>query len=133
MTTPLAADATLMSRLSHQKKLLLNQWKLPLITFLFVLPFGILYYETYAQLSVSVHAAVWVALAVAIGSMIQFYFQAAGAWARLFALARRIAQGDLTARPDGKLLGQFDLMASALMELTRSLGQVVSQVRSSSN
>jgi len=133
MTTPLAHEATLMSRLSHQKKLLLNQWKLPLITFLFVLPFGILYYETYSQLPFATHVAAWIALAVAIYSMIAFYFQAAGAWARLFALSRRIAQGDLTARPDGKLLGQFDLMANALMDLTRNLGQVVSQVRASSN
>ena len=124
-----------MSWLANQKKLLAAQWKLPLMTFLFLLPFGILYGYTYEQLPLSINVAVWVAVAAAIYSMITFYFQAAGAWGQLFALARRIAQGDLTAGLESKLsmAGQFGLMVDALTKLTRDLGQVVAQVRASSN
>jgi methyl-accepting chemotaxis protein len=116
----------LMGRLSNQKKL-------PLISLLFVLPFGVLYYETAAQISVATNAVVWTALAVAIYAMASFYFQAGTAWGQLFALTRRVAQGDLTAKLETKLSGQFGLMMQALTELTRSLGQIVSQVRNSSH
>jgi len=121
-----APGVALMGRLSNQKKL-------PLISALFILPFGILYYETYSQLSVAQNVVVWVALGVALYAMTSFYFQAGTAWAQLFSLTRRVAQGDLTARLETKLSGQFGLMMDALTELTRSLGQVVSQVRASSH
>ena len=121
-----APGVALMGRLSNQKKL-------PLISGLFILPFAILYYETYAQLSVAQNVVVWVALGVAAYAMTSFYFQAGSAWAQLFGLTRRVAQGDLTARLESKLNGQFGLMMEALMDLTRSLGQVVSQVRASSH
>jgi methyl-accepting chemotaxis protein len=98
---------------------------------LFILPFGVLYYETAAQISAVTNAIVWGALALAIYAMAAFYFQAGTAWGQLFGLTRRVAQGDLTARLETKLSGQFGLMMQALTELTRSLGQIVSQVRTS--
>jgi len=121
-----APGVALMGRLSNQKKL-------PLISVLFILPFAILYYETYAQLSVTQNVVVWLALGIALYAMSSFYVQAGTAWAQLFGLTRRVAQGDLTARLETKLSGQFGLMMDALTELTRSLGQVVSQVRASSH
>jgi len=120
-----APGIALMGRLSNQKKL-------PLISALFVLPFAILYYETYGQLSAAQNVVVWAALAIAVYAMASFYFQAGSAWGQLFGLTRRVAQGDLTARLETKLSGQFGLMMDALMDLTRSLGQIVSQVRASS-
>jgi methyl-accepting chemotaxis protein len=116
----------LMGRLSNQKKL-------PLISVLFILPFAILYYDTFGQISTPAHIAVWIALVVAAYSMTAFYFQAGSAWGQLMALARRVGQGDLTARLEERLSGQFGLMASALLELTGGLGQIVNQVRNSAN
>src|SRR4051812_14308593 len=121
-----APGMALMGKLSNQKKL-------PLISALFILPFGILYYDTYARLSVADNVSVWVALALAVYAMTSFYLQAGTAWGQLMGLTRRVAQGDLTARLETRLSGQFGLMMEALMELTRSLGQIVSQVRSSSH
>jgi len=112
---------------------LANQTKLPLLSALFVLPFAILYYETYAQLSGPATAVAWVALAVALYAMASFYLQAGSAWGQLFGLTRRVAQGDLTARLEVNLSGQFGLMMEALMDLTRSLGRIVSEVRASSH
>jgi methyl-accepting chemotaxis protein len=121
-----APGIAVMGKLSNQKKL-------PLISALFILPFGILYYDTYAGLSVAENVGVWVALALAVYAMTSFYLQAGTAWGQLMGLTRRVAQGDLTARLETRLSGQFGLMMEALMELTRSLGQIVSQVRSSSH
>jgi len=110
-----------------------NQQKLPLLSALFILPLAILAYETYAQLSATVAVLVLAAFLLALYGMTAFYIQAAMAWAELMAITRRVSDGDLTAGMDGRLGGQFGLMMNALKELTRSLGQIVAQVRSSSN
>ena len=57
-----------------------NQRKLPLLSFLFVLPLAILGYETYSQISSTVVVLVLAALLLAIYSMASFYIQAALAW-----------------------------------------------------
>src|SRR5882724_2579217 len=103
-----------------------NQKKLPLISVLFIAPSAILYYETYAQLSAPASIAAWGALAVAVYAMGSFYLQAGTAWGQLLALTKRVAQGDLTARLERKLGGQFGLMMHALTDLTNSLGRIVS-------
>ena len=110
-----------------------NQKKLPLLSFLFILPLAILCYETYAQLSTAVAALVLATFLLALYGMAAFYIQAGTAWRELMATTRRVSDGDLTAGLDSRLGGQFGLMMHALKELTRSLGQIVAQVRSSSN
>src|SRR4051812_46333216 len=107
-----------------------NQQKLPLLTALFILPLAILAYETYAQVSTTAGALVVAAFAVALYAMASFYIQAASAWRELLALTTRVSAGDLSGGGSA-LGGQFGLMMSALKELTRNLGQIVSQVRSS--
>ena len=110
-----------------------NQRTLPLLGFLFVLPLAILYYQTYTQLSATVTALVLGTLLLAVYGLASFYIQAGGAWKYLLDITERVAHGDLTAGSDGRLGGQFGLMMNALKELTRNLGQIVSQVRASSN
>jgi methyl-accepting chemotaxis protein len=109
-----------------------NQQKLPLLTVLFLLPSAILAFETYAQLSVTVAALAGAALVLALYAMASFYIQAATAWRELLAITARVSAGDLTTGGSA-LGGQFGMMMTALKDLTRNLGQIVSHVRSSSN
>ena len=110
-----------------------NQKKLPLLSALFILPLAILLYETYAQVSTTVMALVLATFLLALYGIASFYIQAGTAWRELMAITRRVSDGDLTAGLDSKLAGQFGLMMNALKEVSRSLGQIVAQVRASSN
>ena len=109
-----------------------NQQKLPLLTALFVLPLAILGYETHAQVSTTAGVLVLAAFLLALYAMASFYLQAAAAWRELLAITARVSAGDLTGS-GSKLGGQFGMMMNALKELARNLGQIVAQVRSSSN
>jgi methyl-accepting chemotaxis protein len=110
-----------------------NQQKLPLLAALFVLPLAILGYETYAQVPAAVAGLVLGTLLLALYGITSFYIQAGTAWRELMTVARRVSEGDLTAGADSRLGGQFGLMMAALKGLTRNLGQIVAQVRASSN
>jgi len=107
--------------------------KLPLLSLMFTLPLGILLYETHAQLSTRVEAWVGASWLLAVYCMVCFYFQADAGWAYFIGIIKRVAGGDLTAALDVKLGGHFGIVTRALQDVNRNLGQIVAQVRASSN
>src|SRR5258708_6848579 len=65
--------------------------------------------------------------------MLSFYFQAGAGWAYFIGIIKRVAEGDLTAALNVKLWGYFGIVTRALQDVNRNLGQIVAQVRASSN
>jgi methyl-accepting chemotaxis protein len=111
-----------------------NEKKLPLMLVIFFLPLGLLYYETGAQVSPAVNAWIAGGVLLAIYVMIAFYLQANAGWARVLGPFERLAQGDLTGQVDTKGLGgHFGLFLRLLGDINRNLGEIVSQVRQSSD
>ncbi|MFC5499069.1 methyl-accepting chemotaxis protein [Caenimonas terrae] len=111
-----------------------NERKLPLMLVVFFLPLALLYYETGAQASTAVKA--WIAAGVlfAVYVMIAFYLQANEGWTRVLGPFRRLAAGDLTARIDSAGLGgHFGMFLGLLGDIHRNLGEIVAQVRQSSD
>jgi len=110
-----------------------NERKLPLMLVMFYLPLAALYYVT-ADL-IPLELKLWIAAGVVLGVyvMIAFYLQANAGWGKVLGPFQRLAAGDLTARVDaGGLGGHFGLFLRLLGDIHRSLGDIVSQVRSSS-
>ena len=111
-----------------------NERKLPLLTAMFVMPLALLYYE--AGDHVSPLLKVWIVggALFAIYLMAAFYLQANEGWARVMGPFQRLAEGDLTGKLDATGLGgHFGLFLRLLDDINRSLGEIVAQVRSSSN
>jgi methyl-accepting chemotaxis protein len=113
-------------------KALTTRQKMPLVALLFLLPLGILYYQSYPQISPLTNWLVGCTLALALYGMVSFYLQADGGWLALIAIIRRLAEGDLTAQADTKMGGHYGTMVRALQDVNRNLGQIVSSVRASS-
>jgi methyl-accepting chemotaxis protein len=65
--------------------------------------------------------------------MIAFYIQADVGWRLLIGAFKRLEEGDLTARIDVQMGGHFGIVMRALEDVNRSLGEIVAQVRASSN
>jgi len=110
-----------------------NEKKLPLMLVIFFLPLALLYYETGEQVSAGVKA--WLAGGVVLGVyvMLAFYAQANEGWTRVLGPFRRLAEGDLTGQVDtAGLGGHFGLFLRLLGDINRNLGEIVAQVRSSS-
>ena len=110
-----------------------NAQKLPLLSLVFTLPLGILLYETHAGISTTVAAWIGATWLLAIYCMASFYFQADSGWAYFIGVIKRVAGGDLTAVLNVKLGGYFGVVTRALQDVNRNLGQIVAQVRASSN
>jgi methyl-accepting chemotaxis protein len=110
-----------------------NQHKLPLLSFLFLIPLGILLYHTYPQISSGTLIAIGVMLVVACYAMLCFYLQAKRAWALLNGVIKCIGEGDLTATIDTQLGGHFGNMMRALDRVNKNLGQIVAQARETAN
>src|SRR5436190_12132277 len=126
MKTIFAPLVALMLRLPNEKKL-------PLMLLIFFLPLGVLYYDTAPH--VSAQLAAWIAAGVLLGVyvMIAFYLQANAGWTRVLGPFQRLAAGDLTGKVDATGLGgHFGLFLRLLGDINRSLGEIVAQVRSSS-
>jgi len=110
-----------------------NERKLPIMLVIFFLPLALLYYATMDQLSAELKA--WTAGGVLLGIyvMISFYLQANEGWSRVLGPFQRLAAGDLTGKVDATGLGgHFGLFLRLLGDINRSLGEIVAQVRSSS-
>src|SRR6185503_3085922 len=120
-----APGAVFMLRLSNEKKL-------PLITFLFLLPSVILYLDAGSNVSPAARAWAIAAVLVAVYSMGSFYVQADMGWRVLIAAMERISRGDLTGKVEGKLGGHFGVVVRMLEQINASLGDIVRQVRASS-
>jgi methyl-accepting chemotaxis protein len=111
-----------------------NEKKLPLMLVIFYLPLGLLYLETGAHLSAAANA--WIAGGVVLGvyAMAAFYLQANEGWTRVLGPFRKLADGDLTGNVDATGLGgHFGLFLGLLGDIHRNLGEIVSQVRHSSD
>jgi methyl-accepting chemotaxis protein len=110
-----------------------NERKLPVMLVIFFLPLAVLYSVTADQLSTALKA--WIAGGVVLGVyvMVAFYLQANEGWTRVLGPFQRLAGGDLTAKVDASGLGgHFGLFLRLLGEIHASLGEIVAQVRSSS-
>ena len=111
-----------------------NEKKLPLMLVIFFLPLALLFYETGAQASGAVQAWVAGGVLLAIYVMIAFYLQANAGWTRVLGPFHRLAEGDLTGKVDSAGLGgHFGLFLRLLGDINRNLGEIVAQVRRSSN
>jgi methyl-accepting chemotaxis protein len=110
-----------------------NQQKLPLISALFMLPLAVLYYETQSHVSAGLAWLLVVMVLLACYTMAAFFVQADVGWRLLIGAFQRLAEGDLTARIDVELGGHFGIVMRVLENVNRSLGAIVSQVRSSSD
>ncbi|MCE3273111.1 MAG: hypothetical protein K0S57_3508 [Ramlibacter sp.] len=111
-----------------------NEKKLPLMLVIFYLPLALLYFEIGDQLSAATKA--WLVGGVLLGvyAMGAFYLQANEGWTRVLGPFRRLADGDLTGKVDATGLGgHFGLFLRLLGEINRNLGQIVTQVRHSSD
>jgi methyl-accepting chemotaxis protein len=109
-----------------------NAQKLPLLGLVFTVPLGILLYRTYEQLPVTLLAGVGAAWLVAAYCMASFYLQADIGWSRFIEIIGRVAEGDLTASSDVKFGGYFGVVMRSLQDVNRNLGQIVAEVRASS-
>jgi methyl-accepting chemotaxis protein len=110
-----------------------NEKKLPLMTLLFLWPLGLLYLQAGESVPAWVTACVAGGAALAVYAMAAFYIQANVGWTRVLGPFQRLAEGDLTAKVDARGLGgHFGLFLRLLDEINRSLGDIVTQVRSSS-
>ena len=117
--------ARLMLRMANEKKL-------PLMTGLFLLPLAVLYYEVGGKVSTATNLWVIGGVALALYAMGSFYVQADMGWRILIASMEAISKGDLTTRIKAEMGGHFGLVMKMLEQINSSLGDIVRQVRSSS-
>jgi len=117
--------ARAMLRLSNEKKL-------PLISALFLLPLALLYFYTGDAAPQALRLWLLATVFLALYAMGAFYVQADMGWRILIATMERISRGDLTARAEGQLGGHFGIVMRMLEQINASLGNIVLQVRSSS-
>jgi methyl-accepting chemotaxis protein len=110
-----------------------NEKKLPFLSALHLVPCAVLYAMAGNALTTG-QAAVIAALALlAMYCQASFYLQANKGWVDLIAVIRRISDGDLTASINTGLGGQFGQVMRELEAVNRKLGEIVAQVRASSD
>lgn len=109
-----------------------TSWKLFLLSLLHFLPLAILYLSLEDEMSLAVLIAIAGTMLVAAYFMLSFYAQANAAWVLLVGVMKRVADGDLTAQIDTRLGGYYGIATRSLEDINRNLGQIVGQVRTSS-
>lgn len=114
-------------------QVLTTRQKMPLVSVLFLLPLGILYYQMYPQVDGFTTWLVGGTAALALYMVVSFYLQADSGWLSLIAIIKRLAEGDLTAEVAAKMGGHYGTMMHALRDVNRNLGQIVSSVRASAH
>jgi len=112
---------------------LANEYKLPLLSALHLAPCAALYAMTADHLSAVQAAAVAALVLLALYGMASFFLQANRGWVLLIGVINRISEGDLTATINTRLGGHFGQVMRALEAVNRNLGEVVAQVRASSD
>ena len=110
-----------------------NQKKLPFLCALHLLPCAVLYYMVGNALTPGQTVAIAALVVLAMYAMSSFYLQADRGWVELIEVIRRISEGDLTASINTTLGGQFGQVMRALETVNRNLGEIVAQVRASSD
>jgi methyl-accepting chemotaxis protein len=106
-----------------------NGQKLPLLAVLFMVPLGILWWQTRDSLSPGQNAVILATLVLACYAIASFYLQVREGWLRLGAAMKAIAQGDLTAKPGTAAHGAFGSALQELAAVGRNLGRVVGEMR----
>jgi methyl-accepting chemotaxis protein len=111
---------------------LTQQQKLRRLTFLFMVPLGILYFDVREH--VSTETALWVlgVLLLAVYGMVSFFIQGDIAWRLVAGVFKQLAEGDLTAQIKNELGGFFAQLLRAMRDVNGNLGRMVAQVRASS-
>ena len=112
---------------------LANEMKLPLLSALHLAPCAVLYAMTSDRLSAGQEALVAALVLLAIYSMASFFLQANIGWVLLIGVIERIGEGDLTSTINTRLGGHFGQVMRALETVNRNLGEIVAQVRASSD
>ncbi len=110
-----------------------NEKKLPLIAIAFLLPLAILLLDTGSVASTWTKGWIVCTVAFAVYCLMAFYIQADVGWRLLIGAFERVEKGDLTAKIDVQMGGHFGIVMRTLEDVNQSLGQIVAQVRSSSN
>lgn len=114
-------------------RLISNEVKLPLLTVLFVLPFlALLYYADRALPPAALAGAASV-LVLAIYGMGSFYLQARAGWELFISVIKQVSEGNLTASMAVNMGGRFGVIMRGLDSMNSNLGQIVAQVRDSSD
>jgi|CXWL01.1.fsa_nt_gi methyl-accepting chemotaxis protein len=114
-------------------KLMGNEKKLPFLCALHLLPCAVLYYMAGGTLSTGQAAVILALVLLPMYAMASFYIQASRGWSELIAVIQRISEGDLTASINTGLGGQFGQVMRELEAVNRKLGEIVAQVRASSD
>src|SRR5512147_606842 len=98
-------------------QMLTTRQKMPLVSLLFLVPLGVLYYQTYPQLPVATTWIVAGTLALALYGVVSFFLQADSGWLTLIGIVRRLAEGDLTAQTSTRMGGHYGTMVRALQDV----------------
>jgi len=114
-------------------RLISNEVKLPLLTVLFVLPFLVLLTFADRVLPPAALAAAAGVLILAVYGMGSFYLQARAGWELFISVIKQVSQGDLTASIPLNMGGRFGVIMRGLDSMNANLGQIVAQVRDSSD
>ncbi|WP_171161540.1 methyl-accepting chemotaxis protein [Usitatibacter palustris] len=106
-----------------------NRVKMPLASFLYLMPLVILYADVGSQAMVGTRIAIWLFVIAAIYVMICWYVQATLGFKHLTAMIVRLANGDLTSGEQVQLGGSFQNLLTSLLTVNGNLGGIVSSVR----
>ena len=110
-----------------------NEVKLPLLTVLFVVPFGVLAFFAGSELPPAALGAAATVLVLAVYGMGSFYLQARAGWELFISVIKQVSQGDLTASMAVNMGGRFGVIMRGLDSMNANLGEIVAQVRASSD
>jgi methyl-accepting chemotaxis protein len=110
-----------------------NEVKLPLLTALFVAPFCVLLFFADRALPPAALALAAAVLVVAVYGMASFYLQARAGWELFISVIKQVSQGDLTASIAVNMGGRFGVIMRGLDSMNSNLGEIVAQVRASSD
>jgi methyl-accepting chemotaxis protein len=114
-------------------RLLSNEVKLPLLTVMFIAPFCVLLVFAGRPLPPSALAVSVVLLVLAVYGMASFYLQAKAGWELFISVVNQVSQGDLTASIAVNMRGRFGVIMRGLQSMNTNLGEIVAQVRASSD
>jgi len=110
-----------------------NEVKLPLLTAMFVAPFCVLLFFADRVLPPAALVAASAVLLLAVYGMGSFYLQARAGWELFIRVIKQVSQGDLTASMAVNMGGRFGVIMRGLDSMTGNLGEIVAQVRASSD
>jgi methyl-accepting chemotaxis protein len=111
---------------------LMVRYKFPLLSVVYLLPGAILLFTAHERLTPVTFGLLAAALALVFYSMVSLYVQVRNGYGACEHVINRLSAGDLTAEVDKSIGGALGNMIRGLGNLNDNLGQIVSQVRTSS-